>query len=239
MTYASLMNKVIQYYENHQYDQALDLLMDQGDKVTGIDAQIDNFKFCIAAKAGKVDLALDLFETAIRQKGYWYDTDQLLHDDDISELRKRIEFQGLLEVNRRREFECRSLRKPLYIIKEGASSVGWIVFHGNHENASITQSTWQLDSLKEDTQIFVQSSLPDFHEAYHWDPIYTAIHDILPRLVEAMTHQPQVKTWFMAGFSAGCNAILQLLLDKYIEVHGAVFFDPMATRLKEPAGTNG
>lgn len=232
-SYHSYLHKILEYYGNEDYEKALKYLNDHRDEVNGIDSQIDNFAFCIASLSGDQDLAMDIFEKAIREKGFWYQTSQLVDDPDLDPLKNNMKFKGLIEMNRRREHESLGLGQAVLHVREGHHDKGYIILHGNHENARITKGAWPEDAVDGALTIFFQSGQPDFHDAYHWNDRDKAIEDSMDLLEEVMEAYSNVKSWTLVGFSMSATVVIDLITKKNIRPDHLILFGPWLPYIKE------
>ncbi len=230
-TYHAYLEQILELYCAEQYEQALAYLETYRDAVNGIDAQIDNFTFCISAVMGDRARAFAIFEKAIQEKGHWYETAQLESDSDLDILRDDVKFKALLEMNRRREHEFLGLGKPVVHIREGHLEKGYILIHGNHENARVTKGAWTEEVVDGALTAFLQSGQPDFHDAYHWNDRHKAREDAKLLINQVKTSYPDVKCWVLVGFSMGASVALDVLKDTDLSLEHVILFGPWLPHL--------
>lgn len=233
LTYHTYLEHVLELYSEEKYQEALDYLEAHRESVNGIQAQIDNFEYCIAARMGDTDQAMAIFEKAIQEKGYWYQTEQLESDSDLDSIRSNVKFMGLLEMNRRREHEFLGLGKPMIHVREGSHEHGYIVLHGNHENARVAKGMWDSSVVSGALTLFFQSGQPDFHDAYHWNDRQKSNDDIM-ELTECLRDKYQdVKSWTLVGFSMGASVVLDIALTKLLQIDKILLFGPWTPHLED------
>lgn len=233
LTYHRFLEKIIEKYCDGKLREALDYINENREKVNGIDSQIDNFAFCIAAVDGNKELALNIFEKSIREKGFWYETSQLEEDSDLDILRDDVRFKALLEMNRRREHESLGLGRAMIHVRDGQREHGYIILHGNHENARITKGAWSEEAVNGDLCAFLQSGQPDFHDAYHWNDREKAVAEANQLIEELVDEYPDVATWTLVGFSMSATVVLDLITRKLVEPKRVLLFGPWLPNLKE------
>ncbi len=233
LSYHGFLEKIIELYGAGLFEEALNYINENRDQVNGIDSQIDNFAFCIAALSGNAELSLDIFEKAIQEKGYWYETNQLENDKDLDLIRKNMKFKALLEMNRRREHEFLGLGQSTYHIRDGNHEKGYIILHGNHENARITKGAWSEKSVDHALCVFLQSSQPDFYDAYHWNDREKAIAESSEIIMRVQKEFKDVKEWVLVGFSMSATVVLDLVCRKIVSPDHLILFGPWLPYLEE------
>ena len=233
LTYHKFLENIIELYCDGKLKEALTYIQDHRDEVNGIDSQIDNFAFCIAAVDGDKERSLDIFEKSIREKGFWYETKQLEEDSDLDILRNDVRFKGLLEMNRRREHESLGLGRAMVHVRDGDRSQGYIILHGNHENARITKGAWSEDSVDGALCAFLQSGQPDFHDAYHWNDREKAVDESKILIDDLLETYPDVEKWTLVGFSMSATVVLDLVTRKLFEPDHLILFGPWLPYLKD------
>ena len=233
LSYHSYLDKIIQLYSLGKFKEALEYLNVNRNKVNGIDSQIDNFAFCIAALSGDAELSMDIIEKAIREKGYWFETSQLEGDSDLDIIRNNVKFKALLEMNRRREYECLGLARAMVHIRDGSHDKGYIILHGNHENARITKGAWSDEAVDCSFSAFIQSGQADFHDAYHWNDRERAVTDTMELIDELTAKYPDVKSWTLVGFSMSATVVLDIVTRKLFSPDHLILFGPWIPYVKD------
>ena len=113
-------------------------------------AQIYNFRYTIANKAGFEELALQIMSEAIVEKGFWYQYNYLIEDEDLKSLNKYKEFDELIDMCKKKELEAKRNEKPdLKIIapkkiNEQYKYPLFIALHGDQENIEIIEDYWSF-----------------------------------------------------------------------------------------------
>jgi len=226
LSYHTFLKEIIDLFVGGNLQEALTYIKSNRDKVNGIDSQIDNFEFCIAALNGNSELALNIFEKSIQEKGFWYETSQLEGDSDLDSIRDNMKFKALLEMNRRREHEFLGLGQATVHVREGHADKGYIILHGNHENARITKGIWSEEVVDRATSAFLQSGQPDFYDAYHWNDREKAVSDAKSLIDNLMVKYPNVESWTIVGFSMSATVVLDLVTRKLVSPEHIVLFGP-------------
>ncbi len=139
LTYNQLINRAVRLYHQGKFMEAYELVTVNAGKVEGNQAQIYNFRFCLACRAGRHGLALNIMNAAVIDHGYWYSYENLITDDDLAPLRDMHEFKRMAEICKGREAEARSTSRPEMDIAvpqvEGPTTL-LMVLHGNEEDGT-------------------------------------------------------------------------------------------------------
>lgn len=233
LSYHSYLDKIIQLYSEGKFKDALEYLNTHRGQVNGIDSQIDNFAFCIAALDGDANLSMDIFEKAIREKGFWFETSQLESDSDLDVIKEDVKFKALLEMNRRREYECLGLAQAMVYTRDGSHDQGYIILHGNHENARITKGAWSEEAVDGSLSAFIQSGQADFHDAYHWNDREKAVSDTMTMIDDLLKAYPDVKEWTLVGFSMSATVVLDIVTRKLFVPDHLIVFGPWIPYAKD------
>src|SRR6056297_2323018 len=177
LTYTQLLNETINIYLTGDYEKAYNYITKYGNKVKGNLAQIYNFRYAIASKAGMKDLALALMKEAIIDQGFWYAKEYLESDEDLNLLRDDSEFKNLVSICNTREKEAHGVSEGemALLISEGVARSDnpklIIALHGNQESNEISKLYWK-DILDNNRMIaLLQSSEIEFSNAYSWNDL--------------------------------------------------------------------
>ena len=104
MTYSQLFNQALELLDEQGAEEAYELVKEEWQNVENAnEAQLYNLAYCFAALSGKTEEALGLMKEALYTKGYWYDYNYLMEDEDLEELRKHSEFETMANLCRERQ----------------------------------------------------------------------------------------------------------------------------------------
>jgi len=177
ITYTNLLNRTEEIYMKGNYLEAYNFITKNYKGIKVNLAQIYNFRYSIANKAGLEELALKIMNEAIIEKGFWYQYKYLIEDEDLKSLNKYNEFGELLDICKKRESEAKRNEKPdLKIIvpdkmNEQHKHSLIIALHGDQLNIEITEDYWSSCIHKNYLLALPQSSQIQFSEAYEWKDI--------------------------------------------------------------------
>jgi len=240
ITYTKLLNNTLGLYMEGRYKEAYEYITERSKDVKGNNAQIYNFRYSIACKAGYYDTAMDIFEEAINKKGYWYSYDYLYGDKDLEPLRQNIKFSELAEICRIREEEDKKnsvpqlkLLKPKNMDKQDKQPL-LIALHGNQENISLVEDYWNSCLNGHFILALPQSSQVEFSDAYSWEDIEKSSIELKEHYEKILTANDIDKdSIIIGGFSAGARVALYSIFKSYIEVKGCIFVAPWLPEINE------
>lgn len=240
LTYTQLLNETIKIYLTGDYEKAYNYITKYGNQVKGNLAQIYNFRYAIASKAGMKDLALSLMKEAIIDYGFWYAAEYLESDEDLNLLRGDSKFDDLASICTKREKEAQRtcegemelFMKERLVETENPQLI--IALHGNQENNEISKLYWK-DILNHKRIIaLIQSSEIEFSDAYLWHEL-TRGRETIENFQKSLLKKMSVdegQTIF-AGFSAGARQVLHYALFTEANIKGLILIAPWLPELKE------
>ncbi|WP_207655719.1 alpha/beta hydrolase [Vallitalea okinawensis] len=240
MTYTKLINETLQIYLKDEYLEAYNYITENAPKVEGNEAQIFNFRYAIACKAGLTDLSLEIMKEAVVDKGYWYSYEYLMEDDDLEPLYKKDQFIELANICKTRELETLKDSKPdLKVIMTNDSDQEQkrqliIALHGNQENIFITEKNWS-SCLKDSNMLALpQSSQIEFSDAYNWEDIAKGADELKNHYDKLLKeYNVDSESIILGGFSAGARVSLNTVLNDLIQVKGLIFVGPWLPEIDE------
>lgn len=230
MTYTSLLNASIDLYMEGKYLEAYNFITENGVNIEVNAAQMYNFRYCFACKAGLVELAMGIMKEAVIEKGYWYSYNYLMEDDDLKALREFRQFSELADICRYRELKANENPKPhIEVIKpanmpEGKKHPLLIALHGNGENSTLIKDYWSLCEKYDYILALPQSSKIGFPDAYFWDDFEKGSNEVkehYEKLIE--DNSIDANNVIIGGFSAGARTAFYSMLKDYVNVKGFIF----------------
>jgi predicted esterase len=240
ITYTSLLNAAIDLYMEEKYIEAYNFITENEANAEGNTAQIYNFRYCFACKAGLTELAMDIMKEAIVEKGYWYSYSYLIEDDDLKALREYSEFDELANICKNRELKAKeNLKSDIKVIKpnnlvENKKYPLIIALHGNEENISIANNYWS--SYQKDNYILAlpQSSQIGFSDAYFWDDFQKGSKEVKEHYEKLLEdNNIDSNNIIIGGFSAGARTALYSILNNSVNVKGFIFTGPWLPEIDE------
>jgi len=238
LTYTELLNETIDIYLTGNYRKAYEFITKNSNGVNGNLAQIYNFRYAIASKAGEKNLALTLMEESIVDHGFWYAVEYLKSDEDLDSLRKENKFDFLLSICEEREKEAQKACEGKMELLTTEDLIGKdknqliIALHGNQESNDISKYYWK-DALNSERIIaLIQSSEIEFSNAYNWNDLNKG-----KKVIEIFQNKIKEEIKFnegeviLAGFSAGGRQVLHHILFTEAKVKGLILIAPWLPEL--------
>jgi predicted esterase len=237
LTYNQMVNRAVRLYHQGKFLEAYELVTVNAGKVDGNQAQIYNFRFCLACRAGREGLAMSIIREAVIDQGFWYSYESFLNDSDLAPLRELHEFKRMAEICKAREAEARSASAPEVDIAvspvEGPITL-LMALHGNEENERTARSQWIGDDAPGCLMAFPRSSQIGFSGAYFWTDVELGVAEVRSHLQDLRRYFP-VQSVVLAGFSAGARVALHLALEAESDVQGLILIAPWLPDLDQLA----
>ena len=240
VTYTRLINRTLEIYRKGDNLEAYNFITENYKGIKGNLAQIYNFRYSIANEAGLEELALQLMREAIVEKGFWYQYNYLIEDEDLKSLNKYKEFGELLDICKKRESEAKRDEKPalkiimLNKIDEKYKHPLIIALHGDQENIEITEDYWCSCVDKNLILALPQSSQIQFSEGYEWKDIEKGARELKEHYENILErYNIDSDNIIIGGFSAGGRVALYSILKDMIQVKGFILVAPWLPEIDE------
>jgi len=240
ITYTNLLNRTLEIYMKGDYLEAYNFITENYKGIKGNLAQIYNFRYAIANEAGLEELALQIMREAIVEKGFWYQYNYLIEDEDLKSLNKYKEFDALLDICKKRELEAKRNEKPaLKIIVPNKIDEKYkhsliIALHGDQENIEITEDYWGSCVDKNYILALPQSSQIQFSEGYEWKNIEKGLRELKEHYENILEkYNIDSDNIIIGGFSAGGRVALYSILKDLIQVKGFILVAPWLPEIDE------
>jgi predicted esterase len=232
LTYNQLMNRAGELYRNGEFLAAYDLVTRNSSKVGGNAAQLLNFRYCFACRAGRPGLAMNIMKEAVIDRGFWYSYEYLISDDDLQPLRDLPEFRRMADICKERERAAKEASRPglTVVLPESDSKAEravLIALHGNEESDMLARSNWVKAGGSDRTMAFPRSSEIGFSDGYYWNEVAKGV-------AELKVHIRNIEDRFsleggdivLGGFSAGARVVLHTMLEDEAEARGFILVAP-------------
>ena len=233
MTYAQLMNRALELLDEEKPEEAYEFMKEEGPKAEYANpAQVYNFTYCVAAICGKTEEAMGLLKEAVYTKGYWYDYEYLMEDEDLEPLRQMSEFATVANLCRERQEAAVAAAKP--VLEEDGLEAGkpfLMVLHGDQQNAKLTAPYWQAAKEAGCGLCFAQSSQIQVSDGYLWDDEEIAAAEIKSHW--AAMEAKGMKDGILCGFSSGGRAAFYAAVSGAIAPKGLILMAPWLPELDE------
>lgn len=207
MTEDMLLEKAMEIAEDDGYAKAFEWTNEnRAELPAGDHPQVYYFLMCFACGSGNSEMALELFDEAVTEKGYWF-RDEAIDDEDLEPLFENEKFTALRAECKRRFDLAQSAAKPFCTFREKDKSCVLLAAHGNGQSAEDALSSWgQLENEYLQVEA-LQSDTVDSFGRFRWN------YDdrnwrLIPEYAGKMPWE-SFERRMLAGFSAGCDMVLR------------------------------
>lgn len=235
MTYTQLLNNALEILDEKGAEQAYCFMKEEAPKVSNANqAQLYNFTYCFAALCDKTEEAMGLLKEAVYNKGFWYDYEYLMEDEDLSELRKCSEFETIAQLCRERQEAAQAAAKPVLVQDNiEAEKPFMVILHGDQENAKITAPFWQAAKELGYGLGFAQSSQIQVSDGYLWDDEEQAAKEIAHHWDTLAQQGAKMEDGVLCGFSSGGRAAFYAVVSGAVAPKALILLAPWLPELEE------
>ena len=226
-----IFNTAYDLYLQGEVQQGYDLLTAAAPNHPEYAQRIYEWRFDMAAKMGKPELAEEILERAL-DAGFFYGEFALRKDDDLQMMQGRPRFESLVERSYLMLYRAQQLARPLLkVINEGNADRGktslLMALHGN--NSSIDRFEGYWDGLKGTDWLAAlpQSSQVNGKDIYVWNDQELAERELTAHY-QALTRGRVIDPTqtIMAGFSKGGHAVIQAAFKQIFPIAGFIAIAP-------------
>ncbi len=239
-TFDTLLSQTYRLYQAGDYGQALDLITREGRAYPERAQTWYYWRACLATRAGRVALALQLFDEALAA-GLWFNEALLRQDTDLQPLQGMPEFEQRVEVCRQRQAAAQAAARPLIVVLQPSSppsGAGYpllLALHGNDQNAQDASDSWQPALAGGWLVAVLQSSQVSGTDAYIWNDRDWAVREIQASYATVcQTYPVDSGRVVVAGFSRGAETALWLALTASIKARGFIAVGPGGPFISQP-----
>lgn len=235
MTYAQLLNHTLELLDEEGPEKAYEFMKEEGKNTEYANpAQLYNFAYCIAALCGKTEEAMGLLKEAVYTKGYWYDYEYLMEDEDLEELRQMSEFAMIANLCRERQEAAVKAAKPV-LMEDGmeADKPFLMILHGDQQNAKVTAPYWQAAKEEGCGLCFAQSSQIQVSDGYLWDDEEIAAEEIKAHFAALAERGINPEEGILCGFSSGGRAAFYAAVSGAVAPKGLILMAPWLPEREE------
>lgn len=236
MTYTQLLNQALELLDEEGADEAYQLVKQEWKQVANTnEAQLYNLAYCFAALSGCAQEALGLLKEAVYTKGFWYDYEYLIQDEDLESLRAYSEFETMAQLCKERQQTAQKAAKPL-LVQDGEMQVDkpfLLVLHGDQQNAKMTVPYWQAAKESGYALYLAQSSQMQMSDGYLWDDEEQAAEEICAHCKDLQNQGADCANSILCGFSSGGRAAFYATVTGKVSPKGLILVAPWLPELDE------
>ena len=228
--YADLNQKMIEHFQSGEFQQALELIEQEGANFPENRPLVDYWRMCAAAR---VDDRARVYAVAekIHKDGLWYGEMMWRLTPSFKSLQGDAEFERIVEESRAMQDKDSTSgeTKVLKLLPEHVSNETplLIALHGNQTSAVRTLPFWRSAVDAGFALVVPQSMQAMFKDAFIWDDLDTSFSQIklcYASLKDDMAFDPNL--FILAGHSMGGLIAIQMALTGELPVRGVIVNGP-------------
>ncbi|MBI2331748.1 MAG: hypothetical protein HYU84_06260 [Chloroflexi bacterium] len=180
-TYADLNQKMIEHFQSGEFQQALELIEQEGRNFPSNRMMVDYWRMCAAAR---VDNRARLTEVAdnFHKEGLWFGEMMWRMTPSFKTLQGDAEFERLVTESQKIQSQESPLDTPMVLKhapKDGSKKPPLLIaLHGNQSNAEWTLPFWK-PAVDENFALAVpQSTQAMFKGAFIWDDLEASFEQV-------------------------------------------------------------
>jgi len=226
-----LFTTAYQLYQKGDFRKAYTLLTVQQSKFPADCNRLYQWRICMAALLGDLELAESLLCTAL-DEGNFYSEARLRKDENLKQLQGRLVFEGLVKRNLKMLAEAQkstlpglALLEPVDYVREPLPLV--LALHGNHSNDERIRGCWEFLTNEGWLVALPRSSQVEGNNEYHWNDLDIAEKEIKMHLdILASNYPLDLQRTVITGFSKGGQVAILAAIKKLIPVKGFLAVAP-------------
>ena len=227
-----VFNRAYDLYRKGDFQQAYDLLTEAVPSYPENAQRLYEWRFDIAARMGKFELAEDLLREAL-DAGCFYSEFTLRKDDDLREMQGRRRFEHLVERNFKLLAQAQQSSRPeLDLINPGrvqddGTMPLLMALHGNNSNVERFRGYWNSLIGSDWLVVLPQSSQVGGKGIYVWNNLEFTKRELIDHYQAITGDYPAdpIRS-LVAGFSKGGHAAILAALDEWIPASGFIALAP-------------
>lgn len=236
-----IFNTVYDMYLQGEVQQGYDLLTAAAPNHPGYAQRIYRWRFDMAAKMGKLELAEEILERAL-DVGFFYGEFALRKDDDLQMMQGRPRFESLVERSFLMLHRAQQLARPLLkVINEGNADRGktslLMALHGNNSSIDRFEGYWDGLNGTDWLAALPQSSQVNGKDIYVWNDLELAERELIAHY-QVLTRGRDIDPTrtIVAGFSKGGHTVIQAALKQIFPIAGFIAIAPYIPDVDEMMG---
>lgn len=225
-TYEELNQKMIEYFQKGEFQQARDLIEGEGGNFPASRPMVDYWRMCASAR---LDDRSRVFEIArnFHADGLWYGEMMWRMTPSFKALQGDAEFERLVAESQ--ELQEQDVQEDPVLLKLMPEQVStktplMIALHGNQSTATNTLPFWRGAVNAGFLLVVPQSTQPIFKGAFIWDDLNTSFGQI--KLVYSSLKEEFSNRLVLAGHSMGGLVAIQMALTGELPAHGLIANGP-------------
>jgi len=241
MTFEELQIQIQSFYQDGDFDAALDLANEQFEHFSEHSALLYYWRITMSARIGDLEGALTLLAQAL-ESGNWFSDTLLRKSPSLEELQELGIFEQLVERNRALREQDQKDEYPIFTLRPQGKCLGseeacplLLALHANASTAQGSMSFWRPAALAGWLVAAPQSGQALFKGANVWDDYPHAAREVVTYLSN-LKRQYNVdgERIVLAGHSMGAEISLRMALSGEINARGFVALYPEGPFMDDP-----
>ncbi len=218
---------LFQAYQEGKYTDALAVAERLAAEYPERDGNTSYWRICLHAITGQRELALQVFEEALKRDVWWAE-EQLRSDSDLHSLQGDPQFERLILLSNEKHKQARAEPELFVYQSDGTGPFPLlIVLHGRYSSAERDVPFWK-SALKYGWILAMpQSSQPSSSLSFVWDDRAKAMDEVAGHLDSLVEKYPIDRDKIViAGFSQGAARAIELVMSQRIKANGFIAVVP-------------
>lgn len=229
-TYADLNQKMIEHFQAEEFQQAFELIEQEGGKFPSNRLQVDYWRMCAAARVGNRSHVYEVADT-FHKDGLWFGEMMWRQTPSFKPLQGDAEFERIVAESLKLQTQDSPVVIPV-VLKHSPKNISkdaplLIALHGNQNTAAGTLPFWE-PAVDEGYLIVVpQSTQAAFKDAFIWDDLNTSFEQVKACL-ESLKQEVDFDSnrVILAGHSMGGLIAIQMALTGELPLQGLIANGP-------------
>lgn len=225
---------LFQYYQQGKYADALEVAEKLAIEYPERDGNTYYWRICLYAITGQRELALQVFEEALKRDVWWAE-EQLRSDPDLDSIQGDPQFERLILLSHEKHKQA-TAEPELFVYQPNGTGPFplLIALHGRYGNAERDVSYWKSAVAHGWILAMPQSSQPSASLSFVWDDRQKAMDEIANHFDSLIEKYPiDNNKVVLAGFSQGAARAIELVMSRRIKANGFLAVVPSTIDLNE------
>ena len=225
---------LFQAYQQGKYTDALAVAERLAVEYPERDGNTYYWRICLHAITGQRELALQVFEEALK-RGVWWSEERLRSDSDLDSLQGDPEFERLVTLSNEKHKQTTAEPELFVYQPEGTGPFPLLfVLHARNSSAERDVPFWKSVVKQGWMLAMPQSSQPSSPLSFVWDDREKAMNEVVEHFHSLMKkYSIDRNRIVVAGFSQGAARAIELVMSKQIKANGFIAIVPGTIDINE------
>jgi predicted esterase len=225
LTFRELTNKLMRFYNQHDYIGALALVKGKADLFPENVARITFWRMCLLSLCNRPNDVVSVLQQGL-DSGLWW-TESQFRDSDLDAVRDLPEFRTLVEASNKKCIEAQAQighDRAVLVPDDVAGELPLLIFlHGRNGDKNYNLEYWNVARQRGWLVLSPQSRQAIYPGAYCWDKNEQGLEDVLFDLGEIVKiYKVDHRRIVIAGFSQGGGMAIYAALSGKVGARGFI-----------------